>query len=154
MRPPREVLLEDGGRLGYDTLVLATGARHAYFGHDEWEPYAPGLKTLEDATSIRRRVLLSFERAERETDEALRRAWLTFVIVGGGATGVELAGAIAELARVTLPDEFRHIDTRTTRVLLIEAGPRILPDVHTGSVRLRARRPRAPGRGNPARDRR
>jgi NADH dehydrogenase len=107
--------------------VLATGARHAYFGHDEWEPYAPALKTLEDATSIRRRILLSFEHAERESDDALRRAWLTFVIVGGGATGVELAGAIAELARVTLPDEFRHIDTRKSRVLLIEAGPRILP---------------------------
>jgi NADH:ubiquinone reductase (H+-translocating) len=123
----REVLLEDGGRLGYDSLVLATGARHAYFGHDEWEPYAPALKTLEDATSIRRRILLSFERAERESDAALRRAWLTFVIVGGGATGVELAGAIADLAHVTLPDEFRHIDTRQARVLLIEAGPRILP---------------------------
>ena len=123
----REVLLEDGARLGYDTLVLATGARHAYFGHDEWEPYAPALKTLEDATSIRRRILLSFERAERESDDALRRAWLTFVIVGGGATGVELAGAIADLAHVTLPDEFRHIDTRKARVLLIEAGPRILP---------------------------
>jgi NADH dehydrogenase len=123
----REVLLEDGARLGYDSLVLATGARHAYFGHDEWEPYAPALKTLEDATSIRRRILLSFERAERESDAALRRAWLTFVIVGGGATGVELAGAIADLAHVTLPDEFRHIDTRQARVLLIEAGPRILP---------------------------
>jgi NADH:ubiquinone reductase (H+-translocating) len=123
----REVLLEDGARIGYDSLVLATGARHAYFGHDEWEPYAPALKTLEDATSIRRRILLSFERAERESDAAQRRAWLTFVIVGGGATGVELAGAIADLARVTLPDEFRHIDTRKTRVLLIEAGPRILP---------------------------
>ena len=123
----REVLLEDGGRIRYDSLVLATGARHAYFGHDEWEPFAPALKTLEDATSIRRRILLSFERAERESDAALRSAWLTFVIVGGGATGVELAGAIADLAYVTLPDEFRHIDTRKARVLLIEAGPRILP---------------------------
>ena len=123
----REVLLEDGGRIRYDSLVLATGARHAYFGHDEWEPFAPALKTLEDATSIRRRILLSFERAERESDAALRDAWLTFVIVGGGATGVELAGAIADLAYVTLPDEFRHIDTRKARVLLIEAGPRILP---------------------------
>ena len=123
----REVLLEDGGRIRYDSLVLATGARHAYFGHDEWEPFAPALKTLEDATSIRRRILLSFERAERESDAALRPAWLTFVIVGGGATGVELAGAIADLAYVTLPDEFRHIDTRKARVLLIEAGPRILP---------------------------
>jgi NADH dehydrogenase len=123
----RNVLLEDGSSLAYDTLVLATGARHAYFGHDEWEPYAPGLKTLEDATLIRRRVLLAFEHAEREMDEASRRAWLTFVIVGGGATGVELAGAIAELAHVTLPDEFRRIDTRKARILLIEAGPRILP---------------------------
>jgi NADH:ubiquinone reductase (H+-translocating) len=127
----RTVLLEDGGTLCYDTLVLATGARHAYFGHDEWEPYAPGLKTLEDAISIRRRVLLAFERAERETDGARRGAWLTFVIVGGGATGVELAGAIVELARVTLPDEFRHIDTRKARVILIEAGPRILPSFTT-----------------------
>src|SRR5580658_1735107 len=123
----RTVQLEDGAELAYDTLVLATGARHAYFGHDEWEPYAPGLKTLEDATAIRRRVLLAFEHAERESDEARRRAWLTFVIVGGGATGVELAGAISELAHVTLPDEFRSIDTRRSRILLIEAGPRILP---------------------------
>jgi NADH dehydrogenase len=123
----REVRLEDGALLPYDTLVLATGARHAYFGHDEWEPYAPGLKTLEDATLIRRRILLAFEHAERELDEERRRAWLTFVIVGGGATGVELAGAIAELAHVTLPDQFRHIDTRKARVVLIEAGPRILP---------------------------
>src|SRR5580704_18045169 len=123
----KRVLLEDGDALPYDTLVLATGARHAYFGHDEWEPFAPGLKTLEDATSIRRRILLAFEHAEREPDEARRGAWLTFVIVGGGATGVELAGAIAELAHVTLPGQFRHIDTRKTRVVLIEAGPRILP---------------------------
>jgi NADH dehydrogenase len=123
----RSVLLEDGGTIEYDTLVVATGARHAYFGHDEWEPHAPGLKTLEDATSIRRRVLLAFEHAERETDPERRRAWLTFVIVGGGATGVELAGAIIELAHVTLPDEFRHIETRKARVVLIEAGPRILP---------------------------
>jgi NADH dehydrogenase len=123
----RTVALEDGGVVHYDTLVLATGARHAYFGHDEWEPYAPGLKTLEDATSIRRRILLSFERAERETDAELRAALLTFVIVGGGPTGVELAGAIAELAHHNLPTEYRHIDTRKARVVLIEAGPRILP---------------------------
>ncbi len=123
----RSVLLEDGGTVSYDTLVLATGARHAYFGHDEWEPYAPGLKTLEDATLIRRRILLSFERAERETDASRRDALLTFVIVGGGPTGVELAGAIAELAHHNLPDEYRHIDTRRARVVLIEAGPRILP---------------------------
>jgi NADH:ubiquinone reductase (H+-translocating) len=123
----RTVALDDGGTVIYDTLVLATGARHAYFGHDEWEPYAPGLKTLEDAISIRRRILLSFEHAERETDPELRAALLTFVIVGGGPTGVELAGAIAELANQNLPREFRHIDTRKARVVLIEAGPRILP---------------------------
>jgi len=123
----RAVLLDDGGTSAYDTLVLATGARHAYFGHDEWEPYAPGLKTLEDATSIRRRILLSFERAERETDPARRAALLTFVIVGGGPTGVELAGAIAELAHQNLPQEYRRIDTRMARIVLIEAGPRILP---------------------------
>jgi NADH dehydrogenase len=123
----RVVALEDGAAVPYDTLVLATGARHAYFGHDEWEPYAPGLKTLEDATAIRRRVLLSFEQAERESDPTKRTAFLTFVVVGGGPTGVELAGAIAELAHVNLPTEFRHIDTRKSRVVLIEAGRRILP---------------------------
>jgi NADH dehydrogenase len=123
----RLVMLEDGASVPYDTLVLSTGARHAYFGHDEWEPYAPGLKTLEDATAIRRRVLLSFEKAERESDLSKRAALLTFVVVGGGPTGVELAGSIAELAHISLPDEFRHIDTRQSRVVLIEAGKRILP---------------------------
>jgi NADH dehydrogenase len=123
----RKVGFVDGGETDYDTLVLATGARHAYFGHDEWEPFAPGLKTLEDATAIRRRILLSFERAERETDPARRAALLTFVIIGGGPTGVELAGAIAELAHHNLPPDFRHIDTRKARVVLIEAGPRLLP---------------------------
>ena len=115
----REVQLEDGTSIQFDTLVLATGARHAYFGHDEWEPFAPGLKTLEDATSIRRRILLSLERAERETDPERRAALLTFVIVGGGPTGVELAGAIAELAHQNLREDFRRIDTRTARVLLV-----------------------------------
>jgi NADH dehydrogenase len=123
----RCVMLEDGGTLAFDTLILATGARHAYFGHDAWEPFAPGLKTLEDATSIRRRVLLSLERAERESDPARRAALLTFVIVGGGPTGVELAGAIVELVYQNLHGEFRRFDTRQARVLLIEAGPRLLP---------------------------
>ena len=122
----RRVLFEDGASVPFDSLVLATGARHAYFGHDEWEPYAPGLKTLEDATSIRRRILLSLERAEREPDPERRAALLTFVIVGGGPTGVELAGAIAELAHQNLREDYRLIDTRKARVLLIEAGPRIL----------------------------
>jgi NADH:ubiquinone reductase (H+-translocating) len=122
----KRVLLDDGDALPYDTLVLATGARHAYFGHDEWEPFAPGLKTLEDATTLRRRILVAFERAERETDPQRRAALLTFVIVGAGPTGVELAGTIAELAQDTLPPDFRNIDTHKARVILIEAGPRVL----------------------------
>jgi NADH dehydrogenase len=122
----KHVLLEDGDTLPYDTLVLATGARHAYFGHDEWEPFAPGLKTLEDATTLRRRILVAFERAERETDPQRRAALLTFVIIGAGPTGVELAGTIAELAQDTLPPDFRNIDTHKARVVLIEAGPRVL----------------------------
>jgi NADH:quinone reductase (non-electrogenic) len=122
----RRIRLDDGSTLAYDTLVLATGARHAYFGHDDWEPFAPGLKTLEDATTIRGRILLAFERAEREGDERKRAALMTFVIVGAGPTGVELAGTIAELARATLPADFRAIDTRRARIVLIEAGPRVL----------------------------
>jgi NADH dehydrogenase len=122
----KRVLLEDGGSVDYDTLVLATGARHAYFGHDEWEQFAPGLKTLEDATTIRRRILLAFERAEREADPEKRRALMTFVIIGGGPTGVELAGTTAELARDTLAGEFRNIDPSEARVVLIEAGERVL----------------------------
>jgi NADH:ubiquinone reductase (H+-translocating) len=123
----RLVKLQDGGEIAYDTLILASGARHAYFGHDEWEPFAPGLKTLEDATAIRRRVLLSLELAEREDDPERRAALLTFAIVGGGPTGVELAGAIVELVYQNLVGEFRRIDTRQARVLLVEAGPRLLP---------------------------
>ncbi len=122
----KTLALRGGESIGYDTLVLATGATHAYFGRDEWEPVAPGLKTLEDATTIRRRLLLAFEQAEMETDPDARAALLTFTIVGAGPTGVELAGIIAELAHVTLPQEFRNIDTRKTRVILVEAGPRVL----------------------------
>lgn len=121
-----QVQLKGGQTIAYDTLVLATGATHAYFGHDEWEPVAPGLKTLEDATTIRRRVLLAFEQAELETDLAVREALLTFVIVGAGPTGVELAGIISELARTTLPKEFRNIDTSKAKIILVEAGPRVL----------------------------
>jgi NADH dehydrogenase len=118
--------LADGRTLDYDRLVLATGATHAYFGHDDWAAHAPGLKTLDDALEIRRRILLAFERAEAEDDPAARAAWLTFAIVGGGPTGVELAGTLAEIARHTLHGEFRRVDPRQARVLLLEAGPRVL----------------------------
>jgi NADH dehydrogenase len=120
----RLVLADD--ELSYDYLILATGASHAYFGHDEWRPLAPGLKDIEDALEIRRRVLLAFEAAERESDEDRRRALLTFVIVGGGPTGVELAGALAEIARDALAHDFRAIDPRRARIVLLEAAPRIL----------------------------
>jgi len=123
----KTVSLRSGTELPYDTLVLATGARHAYFGHDEWEDVAPGLKTLEDATTIRRRILLAFERAELSEKTSDGDALLTFAIIGAGPTGVELAGMIGDLANSVLPSEFRKIDTRRTRVLLIEAGPRVLP---------------------------
>jgi NADH dehydrogenase len=122
----KAVVLEDGSRVDYDSLILATGARHAYFGHDEWEKFAPGLKTLEDATTIRRKLLLAFEAAERESDPDKRRALLTFVIVGAGPTGVEMAGAIVELARITLKDEFRRSDPAGARVVLIEAADKVL----------------------------
>jgi NADH dehydrogenase len=113
--------------LAYDYLILATGSTHSYFGHDDWAPFAPGLKHIADATEIRRRFLLAFERAEVAEDEAAQQRLLTFVIVGGGATGVEMAGAIAEVARRTLQHDFRRIDPRTSRIILIEAGPRLLP---------------------------
>jgi NADH dehydrogenase len=116
----------DGDELAYDYLIVATGATHSYFGHDEWEPSAPGLKTIEDALEIRRRMLYAFEAAERERDEAAQRAWLTFVIVGGGPTGVELAGAFAEVAKQTLARDFRRIDPSRARILLLEGAPRIL----------------------------
>lgn len=117
----------DFGPISYDYLILACGSQHSYFGHDDWEGCAPGLKTLEQATEIRRRVLLSFELAERETNPAREKELLTFVVIGGGPTGVELAGAIGEISRYTLSRDFRHIDPSRTRIILIEAGPRILP---------------------------
>jgi NADH dehydrogenase len=110
----------------YDFLILATGARHSYFGHNEWEKLAPGLKSLEDAIELRRRLLMAFEYAEKIADEAARKAAMTFVIIGGGPTGVEMAGAIAEIARYTLAKDFRHIDPSQARVILIEADPRLL----------------------------
>jgi NADH dehydrogenase len=122
----RRVILSDGATLDYDLLVLATGATHAYFGHDAWAPFAPGLKTLDDALLLRRRLLLAFERAEAESDPERRAAWLNFAIIGGGPTGVELAGTLAEIARHTLRKEFRRIDPASARVRLIEAGPRVL----------------------------
>jgi NADH dehydrogenase len=126
-RADKTVLLKSGVAVPYDTLVLATGARHAYFGHDEWEATAPGLKTLEDATTLRRRLLLAFERAELTESTAELDAQLTFAIIGAGPTGVELAGMISELAFTILPKEFRKIDTTRARVLLLEAGQRVLP---------------------------
>ncbi|WP_208454584.1 NAD(P)/FAD-dependent oxidoreductase [Jannaschia marina] len=122
----REIVLTDGARLGYDSLVLATGARHSYFGNDTWADHAPGLKTLEDATRIRRMILTAFERAERLPEGEARRAALTFAVIGAGPTGAELVGIIAELAHRILPRDFRRIDTRDARVMLIEAGDRVL----------------------------
>jgi len=123
----KRISLEDGTQLGWDFLVLAGGAQHSYFGHPGWEAFAPGLKTLEQATEIRRRLLSAFESAEHEQDPAAQRRLLTFVIVGGGPTGVELAGAIADISRTVLVRDFRKIDPASARVLLLEAGPRILP---------------------------
>jgi NADH dehydrogenase len=122
----RRVMLDDGPALPYDHLIVAAGATHSYFGRDDWAPFAPGLKTLDDAFEIRRRILLAFEAAEKEPDSALRAAWLTFIVVGGGPTGVEMAGTMAEIARHTLPGEFRHIDPASARILLLEGGSRVL----------------------------
>jgi len=121
----RKVVLTDG-ETDYDYLIVATGATHAYFGHDEWRPVAPGLKTLEDALGIRRRVLLAFERAEREPDPERRAALLTFVVIGGGPTGVEMAGALAEISRQSLARNFRHFDPGSARIVLLEGGPHLL----------------------------
>jgi len=123
----REVRLADGGTLPYDSLIIAAGARFSYFGNDGWARDAPGLKSLDDALEIRRRILIAFEAAEREGEEARRAEWMTFVIVGGGPTGVELAGALGEIARDTLRRDFRSIDTSHTRILLVEAMDRVLP---------------------------
>ncbi|MBK6007449.1 NAD(P)/FAD-dependent oxidoreductase [Ramlibacter ginsenosidimutans] len=123
----RTVRLAGGATLVYDHLIVAAGATHSYFGHDAWAPFAPGLKTLADAFEIRRRLLYAFEAAEQETDAAARAAWLTFVVIGGGPTGVEMAGTMAEIARHTLRGEFRHIDPAAAQILLLEGGERVLP---------------------------
>src|SRR5271169_1916105 len=122
----RRVILSDGA-VEYDTLIVATGASHQYFGHDEWEQFAPGLKTIEDATDMRSRILLAFEAAERETDPEKLRAWMTFVIVGAGPTGAELAGTLGEIANDTLRHDFRNIDPSEARIILVEGTDRVLP---------------------------
>ena len=122
----RSLTLEDGTTMAYDHLIVAAGSTHSYFGRDDWAALAPGLKTLEDAFEIRRRVLMAFEHAERETDVRRRQEWLTFTVIGGGATGVEMAGTMVEIARHTLSGEFRNIDPRSARVVLIEGADRIL----------------------------
>jgi NADH:ubiquinone reductase (H+-translocating) len=123
----RKEVIAEGRRISFDKLIIATGAQHAYFGHDEWSKHAPGLKSIDDATYVRRRILLAFEKAETETDEDERRRLLNFVVVGAGPTGVEMAGAIAELAKKALARDFRTIDPAKARIILIEAGPRVLP---------------------------
>ena len=128
----RQVVLSDGGPIDYDTLIVATGAHHSYFDHPEWAAIAPGLKTIEDATEIRRRILIAFEAAEREAEPDRRREWMSFVIVGGGPTGVELAGALGEISRDTLKRNFRAIDPSETRIILVEAMDRILPPFPPG----------------------
>ena len=128
----RRVILSDGGTVPYDSLVVSTGARHSYFGHESWQPFAPGLKTVEDAIEIRRRILIAFEAAEREGDPASRKEWMTFVVVGGGPTGVELAGALGEIAHDTLRRDFRAINPPDAHIVLIEAMDRILPTYPPG----------------------
>lgn len=134
----RYVGLEDGQRLDYDHLIVAAGATHSYFGHPEWQAHAPGLKTLEDALDLRRRILTAYERAERCTDPHVREAWLTFVVIGAGATGVEMAGTLAEIARLTLRGQFRRIEPQHARVILLEGGERVLP-AFAGDLSQRAR---------------
>ncbi len=135
----RTLTLEDGAAIPYDTLILATGATHSYFGHPEWAHLAPGLKTIEDALEIRKRIFFAFEAAEREPDESLRAPWLTFVVVGGGPTGVELAGTLGEISRQTLRHDFRHIDPSESRILLLEGSPSIL-GTYVPELREKAKR--------------
>ena len=138
----------DFGVLAYDYLILCCGARHSYFKHEEWEDFAPGLKSLEQATEIRRRVLSAYEAAERSTDSAERKRLLTFVIVGGGPTGVELAGAIGEMSRFTLARDFRNIDSTSARIILIESGDRILSMFEESLAARRRARSRATWRSS------
>jgi NADH dehydrogenase len=139
VQPERKAIDTELGEITYDKLILACGAYHNYFGHEEWEPFAPGLKSLEQATEIRRRVLLAFEKAEVEKDPEKQKAHLTFVVVGGGPTGIELAGAIGEISKYTLSRDFRNIDPSRTRIILIEAGERILPSFDSGLARKTSR---------------
>src|SRR5258707_2525573 len=142
----RVVVLDDQSELAYDYLIVAPGSVNHYFGHDDWAPYAPGLKTLQDALEIRARILTAYERAERETDPARRARWLSFVVIVGGATGVELAGTLAEIARHTLPGEFRRFDPAKARVMLVEGSDRVLPPYPpelSGKTRLQLERLRA-----------
>ena len=143
----REVTLSDGGPVGYDTLIVATGARHSYFGHDEWAPDAPGLKSIDDALEIRRRILIAFEAAERESNLERRAEWMTFVVIGGGPTGVELAGALGEIANDTLKRDFRSIHSPDARIILVEALDRILPPYPPDRSRSAAKQLRKLGVG-------
>jgi NADH:quinone reductase (non-electrogenic) len=138
-RAARTVHYADGGSVAYDHLIVATGAQDNYFGHADWRDHAPGMKSIEDALEVRRRVLFAFEEAEREGDEARRRAWLTFVIIGGGPTGVELAGSLSEMAHRALPRDFRHIDTQSARIVLVEGLDRLLP-AYSEHLSARAKR--------------
>jgi len=138
-RERRTLRFADGGSVGYDHLIVAAGAQDNYFGHAEWAEYAPGMKSIEDALEVRRRVLFAFEEAEREEDEARRRAWMTFVIIGGGPTGVELAGSLSEIAHRALPRDFRRIDTHSVRILLLEGMDRLLP-AYSEHLSARAKR--------------
>ena len=133
----RKVVHVVSGEMPYDYLILATGATHSYFGHDDWEHYAPGLKTIEDALEVRKRILLAFEAAEREVDPGKRNEWLTFVVVGGGPTGVELAGALAEIARKSLSRDFRNFDPSQAKIILLEGLPRLLRRILQSSASAR-----------------